>query len=82
MNLCFLIGKIISDIKFEFIWNSKNISVTQFMIEVNKNCIIKVKAYDEIADWCYQKLVKSDTIAIQGKIDYKMEIIIDNICYL
>ena len=33
MNLCILLGKIISDIEFKFIINSKNKSIVEFKIE-------------------------------------------------
>ena len=79
MNLCFLIGKIISDIDFKFIISSKNISVVIFEIQLSNNSNIKVKGYNEIADFCYQKLVKGDNIAIQGYLNNKMEIIIENV---
>ncbi len=79
MNLCFLIGEIIGEIQFDFILNGKNISVARFRLKVNENCEIIVKAYDKIADWCYQNLVKSDIVAIEGKLDSKMEVKINNI---
>jgi len=46
INLCFVIGKIVSDIKFEFIINSKNISVAIFEIELSNNSTVKVKGYN------------------------------------
>ena len=74
MNICFLIGKIVSDIEYKFVLNSKYISIAVFNVKVDEGCVIKVKAYDKMADWCYQKLVKGDFIAIEGKIDNRMEI--------
>ena len=49
MNLCFFIGKICSEIQFEFILNSKNISIAIFDIELTNGSIIKVKSYNETA---------------------------------
>ena len=37
MNVCFLIGKIVSKIKFDFILNGKNISIVRFDMEL-ENC--------------------------------------------
>ncbi len=82
MNLCFIIGKIISEIKFEFLLNSKNTSIVIFQIELDNKSIIEVKTYNEIADKCYQKLTKADRIAIQGKINSNMEIIMQDFDYL
>ncbi len=79
MNICFLTGKIISDIEFKFVLNSKYISIAIFTLKVDESCTIKVKAYDKIADLCYQKLVKGDIVSIEGKIDSKMEIIVRDI---
>ena len=78
MNICFFIGKIISDIQFEFILNSKNISICIFKIQIENNNIITIKSYNEIADKCYKDLVKGDIIGIQGYINSKMEIVIED----
>lgn len=80
MNLCFLIGKIINDIEFKFIINNKKYTaISTFKLEVSENCILKVKAYNELADMCYQKLVKADMVGLQGRLNSRMEIIIENI---
>lgn len=79
MNLCFLIGKICSEIKFEFILNSKDISIAIFDIELLNGSIIKVKAYKETADYCYVNLEKEMIIGLQGSINSKMEVILDEI---
>lgn len=75
MNLCLITGKIVSDVKFEFILRSKNISIAIFTLEVDNNSIITVKAYNEMANWSYQNLVKGNSIAIQGSLDSKMQVI-------
>ncbi len=82
MNLCFLMGTIINEVEFKFILNSKNISIAMFEIQLNNQSQIKVKAYNEMADKCYRKLVKKDKIIIQGELDSKMEIIINDFDYL
>lgn len=79
MNLCFLMGKIISNIDFQFMLGSKKISIVQFLLVINEKCIVTVKAYDELADWCYQNLVKNDCIALQGELNSKMEIILHDV---
>ena len=40
---------------------------------------IEIKAYNEIADKCYKTLKKGNTVFIQGKINSKMEIEIEQI---
>ena len=77
MNLCFLIGKIISEINFKFVLNSKNISIVYFKIELNNKSIVELKAYNELADYCYSKLKKNYIIAIQGYLSNDMEIVIE-----
>ena len=42
MNLCYLSGKIVSDINFKFIINSKNISIAYFNLQLNSGNIIKI----------------------------------------
>lgn len=39
----------------------------------------KGKGYNEIADYCYSKLDKNQTVAIEGRINSKSEIIIEEI---
>ena len=69
MNECFFIGKIISNINFEFIYKSKNIAITNFRMKLLDNNEIDVKAYNELADYCYSKLEINDIIFINGKIE-------------
>ena len=58
MNEIFLIGKIISDIEFKFIINSKNKAIACFEIETNDKQIVRVQAYNQLADFVYSKLNK------------------------
>ena len=78
MNLCFIIGKIVSEIKFDFIINGKsigkNISAVRFCIEVG-NEKIYVIGYNKIADKCYKELKKGDLVSIFGKMNSRLVII-------
>ena len=78
MNIIFLKGKIINEIKYEFIINNINNAIVIFKIQVQDN-IITIKGYDEIADFCYSKLKIGDEIYLQGSINSKMEIILQEI---
>lgn len=75
MNICFIIGKVISNIEFKFVLESKHISIVVFKLELSNRSMITVKAYDEMADLCYQKLLKGDVVGIQGQLNSNMEII-------
>ena len=80
MNICFFMGKIISDIKFDFIINNKNnISISLFILELNDNNKIKIEGYNDIADFCYKELKKEDRIVLEGHINNKMHIVINKI---
>ena len=47
MNICFLKGKIISDIEFKFIINNKKYySISIFKIKLDNKSIIAVKGYN------------------------------------
>lgn len=74
MNTCFISGKIITEVKFKFAIKRKIYSVVQFEIELDNKSIIKVKAYNEMAEYCYQKLEKEMNINIYGKIENNGEI--------
>lgn len=82
MNKCFLIGKIKSDIEYKFIINSKNTAIAYFYIELLNKSIIKIKAYNKIADKCYSKLNKLDNICIIGYLESTFEIVVEEIYIL
>ena len=79
MNICFFIGKIISEIQFDFILNGKDISIARFDIELLNGSIVKVKGYNEIADYCYRNLKRGMNIQLQGYINNRYEIMLDDI---
>ena len=80
MNICFFIGKIISDIDFKFIVNDKsNTAVAIFKLKVDDNCILKIKGYNQLADLCYRKLSINNYIILQGELNSKMELILYSI---
>ena len=68
MNLCVVYGKIISEIQFDFIYKSKQISISRFNIKLSNNSIIQIKAYDDLADFAYSKLKREESIIIKGKL--------------
>ena len=68
MNEVFLIGNIVNEIEFKFIINSKNISIAMFNIETDDKQVIKIKAYNELADYCYSKLETRQRVFIYGEI--------------
>ncbi len=75
MNIVYIQGKIVSDIEFKFMIRNKNTSVSTFKIQLNNNSIVTIKAYNELADYCYSKLNKNNTILIEGELNSKLEII-------
>ena len=77
MNIIFVQGKIIDDIEFKFIINNKNNSIAFFKLKLLNKSIVKVKAYNELADYCYSKLNKGDIIFVEGYFNSDMEIIIE-----
>lgn len=80
MNECFVMGKIISNIDFEFIVNSKKYySISIFQIKLNNKSIMTVKGYNEIADFCYKSLIKNNCITLYGELDSKMEIVLKDV---
>lgn len=87
MNECFLIGKIISNIEYKFIYKNskanKNTAIAYFDIELSNKSIVKVKAFNEIADYCYKNLEnnnkKQSIVLINGRIETNGNINILNI---
>lgn len=69
MNEVFLIGKIISDIEFKFIINSKNKAIACFEIKTADKQIVRMQAYNQLADFAYSKLNKNNKVFINGYIE-------------
>ena len=69
MNEVFLIGKIISDIEFKFIINSKNKAIACFEIKTADKRVARVQAYNQLADFAYSKLNTNDKVFINGYIE-------------
>ena len=69
MNEIFLIGKIISDIEFKFIINSKNKAIACFDIKTADKQIVRIQAYNQLADFAYSKLNSNDKVFINGYIE-------------
>ena len=69
MNTCFLIGKIVSDIKFDFMIYSKYTSIIQFDMKDKRKNIIKIVGYDKIADYCYKNVKKNNIVFIEGRME-------------
>ncbi len=67
MNICVLIGKIISEIEFKFVINSKNKSIVYFDIELQNKNVVKAVAYDDKADYIYRK-IKNKNVLIEGQL--------------
>lgn len=66
MNEVFLIGKIITEIKFDFMLNSKKKSIAQFYLKTLDKEEIKIAGYDDIADFCYSRLNIDDNLFLYG----------------
>ena len=75
MNEVFIIGKVIN-IRFEFIYGSKNISICFIEVLIEKENIVNMYGYNELADYMIQELNKDDIIFINGKLrdDGKIDI--------
>ena len=66
MNLCILLGKIVSEIEFKFIINSKNKSIAYFDLQLLNKSVVRVNAYNENADYIYRKLKNGQVLVVEG----------------
>lgn len=67
MNEVLLIGKI-EEIEFEFMYESKKISICNAKMKVN-NMLVFAYGYDEVADMMYQNIKENDIELIYGRLD-------------
>ena len=74
MNLFFGIGKILVDIDYGFLIDSKSFSAANTLLEVcqyynsTNTTTVKIKGYDYIADRMYQNLSKNSNIFLKGRL--------------
>ena len=71
MNKVFLIGKVISNVNFNFIINSKHNSIARFNIKSLNGQIINIIAYDSLADFVYSKVNLDNLVFIYGYLNEK-----------
>ena len=78
MNKVFIIGKVITEVKFDFILNSEHISVARFGVATMcDKQEINVIAYDKMADYIYANLKHEDVVMINGYLEYDKVILED-----
>lgn len=68
MNICILMGKIIEEVNFRFIYNDKSISIANCRIELIDKSQIEIFGLDEKADYMYKNLNINDIILVSGSI--------------
>ena len=69
MNLVYIIGKIVSEIDFKFTYKSNKNAVSVFKCKLDNGSLVKVKAFNNNADFCYINLKKGDIVIIEGTIN-------------
>ena len=85
MNICFLIGKIVSKIEFDFVigdnksFKNRKISVVRFKLKLLDENVLNIIGYNNVADFCCQKLKIGENVLIQGFINNSVKIEIKNI---
>lgn len=67
MNEVFILGKI-EDIKFEFMYDSKYISIGIISLKLQNQSIIEAYGYNEIADELIQNFHKGDIVFVYGNL--------------
>lgn len=74
MNLFFGIGKILADVNYGFLIDSKLFSAASTSVEVSRyynaddSTTIRIKGYNHIADKMYQNLNKNSNIFLKGRL--------------
>ena len=64
MNRCFIVGKVINNPEFDFLYMEKRISISYFCLKLNDDNIIKIFGYDENADYIYRNIKSGETVII------------------
>ena len=75
MNEVFTIVKIIN-FEYRFLLNNKNNAICKIDAILENGSIIKLIAYDNLADRLLRKLKINEIYLFQGKLDSNMEVVI------
>ena len=78
MNEVFAIVKIIN-FQYRFLLNKKNNAICKIEGMLENGSIIKLIAYDNIADWLLIKLKINELYLFQGRLNSNMEIILKEV---
>ena len=75
INLCFLSGKVINKIDLKFVYNTrkrsldkKHTSIAKIELKLQNGQIVKLHAYNEMADYVFRNIQKCEHITVQGKV--------------
>lgn len=79
MNDIFLIGRLTEDVNFRFMIRKKYTAISLFNIRTIDSEILRIVAYNGIADFCYRNLNKDDNILINGFLNSNMQVVIKSI---
>mgnify|MGYP004506701489 FL=1 len=82
MNECFLFGIIVNKVDFCFAIGGKHSSIIMFDLQLQNETTVKVKAYDKLADYCYQKITQNNFVMIHGKLESNFVVDISEIYFL
>lgn len=66
MNIVILCGKLQEGVEFNFIYDSKYVSIAKGSLILNSKNIVNIYGYDEIADYMYQN--EDKIIWAEGKV--------------
>lgn len=73
MNLCIINGKVTNEIDLKFVYNlkeksldKKHISIVVIYLKLDDEEIVKLHAYNNMADCIYKTVNKGDYILIEG----------------
>ena len=54
MNVVILCGKLQKDVRFDFIYNNKHVSIAKGKIMMDNGNMVNIYGYDDIADFLYR----------------------------
>ena len=80
MNRCYFLGKIANTLEYKFYFNSKkhnaSISFNMYTLEseLSKRELIRLQAYDGVADFLYRNCAHEDIVFIEGRLMKNMNV--------
>ena len=67
MNVCNILGEIVEEIRFDFMYKGNCISIARSKMLCGSS-VVDIYGYDNVADYMYKRLCVGDIVFVYGRV--------------